>query len=44
MPKLALELFDQMLELDPAKRISAEAALDGPYLKDINPDIIPAPE
>lgn len=44
MPKTALDLLDQMLELDPSKRISAQAAIESPFLKDINPEDIPPPE
>ncbi|XP_045474588.1 cyclin-dependent kinase 12 isoform X2 [Harmonia axyridis] len=44
MPASALELLDKMLELDPEKRISAEDALKSPWLKNINPEQISAPE
>lgn len=44
MPTSALDLLDRMLELDPEKRITAEDALKSPWLKNINPDQINAPE
>jgi serine/threonine protein kinase len=36
---LALELIEKMLEYDPAKRISAKAALDHPYFDDLSPSV-----
>ncbi len=36
----ALDLFDRMLELDPAKRISAMDALQSNWLKGINENTI----
>ncbi|KAL3268290.1 hypothetical protein HHI36_007410 [Cryptolaemus montrouzieri] len=44
MPTSALDLLDKMLELDPEKRITAEDALKSPWLKNINPEQINAPE
>ncbi|XP_018568282.1 cyclin-dependent kinase 12 isoform X3 [Anoplophora glabripennis] len=44
MPASALDLLDKMLELDPDKRITAEDALKSPWLKNINPELISAPE
>ncbi|KAG5883730.1 hypothetical protein JTB14_024231 [Gonioctena quinquepunctata] len=44
MPASALDLLDKMLELDPEKRITAEDALKSSWLKNINPELISAPE
>jgi len=44
IPKLALDLLDKLLTLDPSKRIPAEAALKSAWLRDIDPHTIPAPE
>ncbi|XP_031556773.1 cyclin-dependent kinase 12-like [Actinia tenebrosa] len=42
LPVDALDLFDKMLTLDPSQRISAEEALEHPFLKDLDPSkIIP---
>lgn len=37
IPFIALELLDQMLELDPSKRITAEDSLKSLWLKNIQP-------
>lgn len=44
MPTSALDLLDRMLDLDPVRRITAEDALKGPWLRNINFDQIQAPE
>jgi len=40
LPRHALDLLDQMLAMDPAKRIRAEGALQHPFLADVQPDRI----
>ena len=40
LPKHALDLLDLMLAMDPCKRISAEGALQHPFLADVKPDKI----
>ncbi|KAF5303475.1 hypothetical protein FQA39_LY09938 [Lamprigera yunnana] len=44
MPSSALDLLDKMLELDPAKRITAEDALKSAWLRNINPEQMNVPE
>lgn len=44
LPPHALDLLDQMLELDPERRITAEAALRGPWLAPVRPERMPPPE
>lgn len=43
MPSQALDLLDQMLKLDPSKRISAENALSSTWLKNVDPDLMEPP-
>lgn len=38
MPSHALDLLDNMLKLDPSRRISAEHALVHSWLKNVHPD------
>ena len=38
MPNSALDLLDGMLALDPKKRLSARQALDGDWLRGVDPD------
>ncbi|XP_015512702.2 cyclin-dependent kinase 12 isoform X1 [Neodiprion lecontei] len=44
MPASALDLLDKMLELDPDKRITAADALKSAWLKNIQPEQMPAPQ
>ncbi|XP_063972966.1 cyclin-dependent kinase 12 isoform X2 [Diachasmimorpha longicaudata] len=44
MPSLALDLLDKMLELDPDKRITASEALKSAWLRNVQPELMPAPE
>nr|XP_050848026.1 cyclin-dependent kinase 12 isoform X4 [Vespula vulgaris] len=44
MPAPALDLLDKMLELDPEKRITAADALKSNWLKNVQPEQMPAPQ
>ena len=43
LPPLALDLMDNMLQLDPKRRISTKQALCCEWLRDVEPDSIPPP-
>jgi len=43
MPSQALDLLDQMLKLDPSRRISAENGLSSAWLKNVDPDSMEPP-
>jgi serine/threonine protein kinase len=43
-PPLALDLFDQLLALDPNKRPSATKALEHSWLRKIDPSRVPPPD
>jgi len=44
LPEPALDLFDRMLELDPAKRISANDALQSAWLQTVHGDSLKPPQ
>ncbi|KAL3219956.1 hypothetical protein MRX96_005704 [Rhipicephalus microplus] len=44
LPPPALDLLDQMLELDPDRRITAEAALRSPWLAQVRPERMAPPD
>ncbi|KAL1417467.1 hypothetical protein MTO96_000566 [Rhipicephalus appendiculatus] len=44
LPAPALDLLDQMLELDPERRITAEAALRSPWLAQVRPERMAPPD
>jgi len=44
MPAAALDLLDGMLTLDPEKRVGSREALDGAWLRNVDPDNLPVPQ
>jgi cyclin-dependent kinase 12/13 len=44
MPPQSLDLLDEMLVLDPSKRVTAEQAIASAWLANVDPAIIPPPK